>query len=57
VEVVLADLEVDGGSLFGGRLRTRPGTLGPACLGYFFVLLDVTIVNVSLADMGVISDG
>jgi MFS family permease len=27
-------------------------TLAPACLGYFFVLLDVTIVNVSLADMG-----
>jgi hypothetical protein len=24
--------------------------LGPACLGYFFVLLDVTILNVSLAD-------
>jgi MFS transporter, DHA2 family, methylenomycin A resistance protein len=27
-------------------------TLIPACLGYFFVLLDVTIVNVSLAKMG-----
>jgi DHA2 family methylenomycin A resistance protein-like MFS transporter len=26
-------------------------TLIPACLGYFFVLLDVTIVNVSLANM------
>ena len=26
--------------------------LAPACLGYFFVLLDVTIVNVSLANMG-----
>jgi MFS transporter, DHA2 family, methylenomycin A resistance protein len=26
-------------------------TLVPACLGYFFVLLDVTVVNVSLANM------
>src|SRR3954470_13393637 len=26
--------------------------LAPACLGYFFVLLDVTVVNVALADMG-----
>jgi MFS transporter, DHA2 family, methylenomycin A resistance protein len=26
--------------------------LGPACLGYFFVLLDVTVVNVALAKMG-----
>jgi DHA2 family methylenomycin A resistance protein-like MFS transporter len=26
--------------------------LAPACLGYFFVLLDVTIVNVALAQMG-----
>jgi MFS transporter, DHA2 family, methylenomycin A resistance protein len=32
--------------------RSRWATLAPACLGYFFVLLDVTIVNVSLADMG-----
>src|SRR3954470_1281180 len=26
--------------------------LAPACLGYFFVLLDVTVVNVALANMG-----
>src|SRR5436309_11009891 len=26
--------------------------LGPACLGYFFVLLDVTVVNVALVKMG-----
>jgi MFS transporter, DHA2 family, methylenomycin A resistance protein len=26
--------------------------LAPACLGYFFVLLDVTVVNVALARMG-----
>ena len=26
--------------------------LAPACLGYFFVLLDVTVVNVALAKMG-----
>jgi DHA2 family methylenomycin A resistance protein-like MFS transporter len=33
---------------------TRSGwaQLGPACLGYFFVLLDVTVVNVALAKMG-----
>ena len=37
-----------------GARRGRSGwaTLAPACLGYFFVLLDVTIVNVSLADIG-----
>jgi hypothetical protein len=27
-------------------------TLIPVCLGYFFVLLDVTVVNVALAKMG-----
>jgi DHA2 family methylenomycin A resistance protein-like MFS transporter len=27
-------------------------SLVPACLGYFFVLLDVTVVNVALAKMG-----
>jgi DHA2 family methylenomycin A resistance protein-like MFS transporter len=32
--------------------RSGWATLAPACLGYFFVLLDVTIVNVSLANMG-----
>jgi DHA2 family methylenomycin A resistance protein-like MFS transporter len=35
--------------------------LGPACLGYFFVLLDVTVVNVALAnmssDLGTTRDG
>src|SRR5262249_25096718 len=36
----------------GDMSRSRWATLAPACLGYFFVLLDVTIVNVSLADMG-----
>lgn len=36
----------------GARTR-RSGwaPLAPACLGYFFVLLDVTVVNVSLANM------
>jgi MFS transporter, DHA2 family, methylenomycin A resistance protein len=32
-----------------GRSGWAP--LAPACLGYFFVLLDVTVVNVSLANM------
>jgi DHA2 family methylenomycin A resistance protein-like MFS transporter len=35
--------------------------LGPACLGYFFVLLDVTVVNVALvnmsSDLGTTRDG
>jgi DHA2 family methylenomycin A resistance protein-like MFS transporter len=35
--------------------------LGPACLGYFFVLLDVTVVNVALvnmaSDLGTSRDG
>src|SRR4051794_9658383 len=35
-----------------GRGRSGWTQLAPACLGYFFVLLDVTIVNVSLANMG-----
>jgi DHA2 family methylenomycin A resistance protein-like MFS transporter len=30
----------------------RWSTLAPVCLGYFFVLLDVTVVNVALANMG-----
>jgi len=29
----------------------RWSTIAPACLGYFFVLLDVTVVNVALAKM------
>jgi DHA2 family methylenomycin A resistance protein-like MFS transporter len=46
--------------------KTRMGgsgwaALAPACLGYFFVLLDVTIVNVSLpsmaSDLGTSRDG
>jgi MFS transporter, DHA2 family, methylenomycin A resistance protein len=41
-----------GGNHKTGAGRSRWATLAPACLGYFFVLLDVTIVNVSLADMG-----
>ena len=32
-------------------VRTGWRQLAPACLGYFFVLLDVTVVNVSLANM------
>src|SRR5436190_19265078 len=35
----------------GSRRRSGWATLVPACLGYFFVLLDVTVVNVSLANM------
>jgi MFS transporter, DHA2 family, methylenomycin A resistance protein len=33
---------------FGGAWKA----LAPVCLGYFFVLLDVTVVNVALANMG-----
>src|SRR5919201_3501045 len=43
-----------------GRRRGWP-PLAPACLGYFFVLLDVTVVNVALAnmstDLGTTRDG
>jgi MFS transporter, DHA2 family, methylenomycin A resistance protein len=35
-----------------GASRSAWATLAPASLGYFFVLLDVTIVNVALAQMG-----
>src|SRR3954452_16737453 len=35
-----------------GRGRSGWTQLAPACLGYFFVLLDVTVVNVALANMG-----
>jgi DHA2 family methylenomycin A resistance protein-like MFS transporter len=38
-----------------GRRAGRGGEwaqLAPACLGYFFVLLDVTVVNVALVKMG-----
>src|SRR3954451_2909787 len=35
-----------------GRGRSGWTQLAPACLGYFFVLLDVTVVNVALAKMG-----
>jgi DHA2 family methylenomycin A resistance protein-like MFS transporter len=38
-----------------GQAKSRSGgwsALAPACLGYFFVLLDVTVVNVALANMG-----
>src|SRR4051794_8234956 len=34
------------------RGRSGWAPLAPACLGYFFVLLDVTVVNVALANMG-----
>jgi MFS transporter, DHA2 family, methylenomycin A resistance protein len=36
-----------------GDLGARSGwaPLAPACLGYFFVLLDVTVVNIALANM------
>jgi MFS transporter, DHA2 family, methylenomycin A resistance protein len=41
--------------LSGEARADRGGTpwaaLAPACLGYFFVLLDVTVVNVALANM------
>src|SRR3954469_24419899 len=35
-----------------GTRRSGWAQLAPACLGYFFVLLDVTVVNVALAKMG-----
>jgi MFS transporter, DHA2 family, methylenomycin A resistance protein len=35
----------------GSAARSGWAPLAPACLGYFFVLLDVTVVNVSLANM------
>jgi DHA2 family methylenomycin A resistance protein-like MFS transporter len=47
-----------------GEPKTRRSgwlTLAPACLGYFFVLLDVTVVNVALvnmsSDLGTSRDG
>src|SRR3954464_3694492 len=35
-----------------GTRRSGWAQLAPACLGYFFVLLDVTVVNVALSKMG-----
>jgi MFS transporter, DHA2 family, methylenomycin A resistance protein len=35
----------------GSRRWSGWAPLAPACLGYFFVLLDVTVVNVALANM------
>ncbi|HEY7266959.1 MAG TPA: MFS transporter [Solirubrobacterales bacterium] len=43
------------------RSRAAWAALGPVCLGYFFVLLDVTVVNVALgsmaSDLGTSRDG
>jgi hypothetical protein len=54
---VVTDAHAAGSGRGQGTGARDGAALGPDCLGYFFVLLDVTIVNVSLADMGVIRDG